>query len=208
MVDELRLYKAALTDAEIKQIYDAGSAGKVMPPEPAAIRLPARVLTVAKTDDTSDGVCDADCSLREAIAAANSGDTVMIPAGTYTLTLGSQLTIDKSLTLSGAGSEDTVIQAATSSADATSRVLMIEGDDPTVTISDMTIRHGNASEAHGGGIFNRATLTLTNITISNNFATKSGGGFINIGQADIIGSFITSNTSAFGGGVASGTQAP
>ena len=111
-------------------------------------------LTVTKTVDTNDGVCNTDCSLREAIAAANSGDTIIIPAGIYTLTLGSQLTIDKSLTLSGAGSENTVIQAATSSADATSRVLMIAGDNPTVAISDVTIRHGNASGAHGGGILN------------------------------------------------------
>jgi CSLREA domain-containing protein len=45
---------------------------------------------VTKTADTSDGTCDADCSLREAITAANANagvDTVSIPAGTYTFTL-------------------------------------------------------------------------------------------------------------------------
>src|SRR6185295_3614990 len=31
--------------------------------------------TVTKIADTNDGVCDADCSLREAIAAANSAST-------------------------------------------------------------------------------------------------------------------------------------
>lgn len=37
----------------------------------------AATLTVTKTADTSDGVCDADCSLREAIAAAAiSGDEI------------------------------------------------------------------------------------------------------------------------------------
>ena len=30
------------------------------------------VFTVTKIADTNDGVCDADCSLREAVAAANA----------------------------------------------------------------------------------------------------------------------------------------
>ncbi len=39
-------------------------------------RTPPSTLTVTKTADTNDGTCDADCSLREAIAAAASGDTI------------------------------------------------------------------------------------------------------------------------------------
>ena len=45
---------------------------------------------VTKTADTADGVCDADCSLREAISAANAtldADTVTIPPGTYVLSI-------------------------------------------------------------------------------------------------------------------------
>ncbi len=44
---------------------------------------------VTKTADTRDGSCNADCSLREAIDAANASqgpDTINIPAGTYTVT--------------------------------------------------------------------------------------------------------------------------
>ena len=54
-------------------------------------------LKVTKTGDTNDGACKTDCSLREAIAVAAAGNTVAVPAGTYTLTLGSQLTISKGL---------------------------------------------------------------------------------------------------------------
>ncbi|MDP6452022.1 MAG: CSLREA domain-containing protein, partial [SAR202 cluster bacterium] len=42
-------------------------------------------LTVTTNVDSNDGTCDTNCSLREAIAAAASGDTVSIPADTYTL---------------------------------------------------------------------------------------------------------------------------
>jgi CSLREA domain-containing protein len=50
----------------------------------------AATFTVTKTADTNDGVCDADCSLREAILAANAApdaDTITVPAGTYPFTL-------------------------------------------------------------------------------------------------------------------------
>ena len=47
---------------------------------------------VSKTADSADGVCNADCSLREAIVAANASpgaDRIILGSGlTYTLTLG------------------------------------------------------------------------------------------------------------------------
>src|SRR5688572_15527310 len=79
--------------------------------------------------DAADGACDADCSLREAILAANAlagPDEVVLPAGTYMLSLvaagtgklgtlviaddGSAATTDDALTLHGAGAATTVIQ--------------------------------------------------------------------------------------------------
>ena len=52
--------------------------------------LPARAASfvVTKTEDTADGACDADCSLREAIIAANADpghDTITLGPGVYTL---------------------------------------------------------------------------------------------------------------------------
>ena len=85
------------------------------PDHQAQVRPTSDPLTITKTGDSDDGVCDADCSLREAITAAVSGDNIEIPAATYTLTVGSrfgvgiQLTVDKTLTLTGAGSEDTIM---------------------------------------------------------------------------------------------------
>lgn len=56
-------------------------------------------LLVTKTADTDDGICDSDCSIREAVGAANPGDTIIVPKGVYTLTLNQTLFIDKDLKL-------------------------------------------------------------------------------------------------------------
>lgn len=68
----------------------------------------AATFTVTKTADTNDGVCNADCSLREAITAANvdlTADTINfeIPgSGTQTLLISTALpAIDKSVTIDG-----------------------------------------------------------------------------------------------------------
>jgi CSLREA domain-containing protein len=70
---------------------------------------------VTKTADTNDGVCDADCSLREAIIAANlavGADIITLPVSPYSLTIGGanenlaatgDLDITGDLTINGAG---------------------------------------------------------------------------------------------------------
>ena len=147
-----------------------------------------KTLTVTKTGDTSDGLCNADCSLREAIAAAASGDTVSVPAGTYTLTLGSELTIGKTLAVEGSGSGDTIIQAHAQQNSATHRVFHVTGDN--VAISAVTIRHGNPSSV-SGGIWNEGgTLTLTDSSVSNNGGTLGGilnsaGGIMTVTDSEI-----------------------
>ena len=84
--------------------YEFGALPPLTGPPP-----PTPIPTITKPDDGGPG------SLRQALADASSGDTIVIPTGTYTLTLGSELTINKSLTLTGAGSGETIIQAAASS---------------------------------------------------------------------------------------------
>src|SRR6187431_930620 len=83
----------------------------------------AATFVVTKTADTADGACDADCSLREAITAANvaaGADVITLPAGTYTLTItgtnedanaNGDLDITTAITINGGGSGSTVIQA-------------------------------------------------------------------------------------------------
>src|SRR4051794_34618569 len=69
------------------------SLARVAPETLNSVLLPPAVFTVTKTADTNDGVCNADCSLREAIRAANADVTAnasiinLQPASTYNLTL-------------------------------------------------------------------------------------------------------------------------
>jgi len=77
-----------------------------LPASPFATTFP-----VTKTEDTNDGTCDPDCSLREAIDAANTNpgaDDVPVPAGFYLLTLG-QLTVSDDVSIAGAGQTSTII---------------------------------------------------------------------------------------------------
>ena len=130
--------------------------------------------------------------------------TIIVPRGTYTLTLGS-LNIEKDLTLAGAGAEYTIIQAAETLDEAKNPVFSVGAPDVEtsvpgdVTISGVTIRHGSH------GIFNfGGTLTLTNSVMSGNRAKDRGGAIYNSGGTlTLINSIVNGNQAPIGGGIAS-----
>src|SRR5262245_23708800 len=116
----------------------------------------ANTITVNTTDDVITGT---NCSLRAAIVAANGdtatagcpagsgADTITVPAGTYKLTLtgtfeaGSKtgdLNIRSSMTIHGAGSGSTVVDAA-----GIDRVMTIQGGTD-VNIDGITLTGGHA----------------------------------------------------------------
>ena len=170
--------------------------------------------TVTKNTDTDDGVCDRDCSLREAIDAANSGDTIVFSRG-QTFTLRSQLTIDTRLTIRGKGSSKTIIQASKCNPislsggcrPASQRVFEIERRG-NLTLDGVTVRNGNCAgscstaEVDGGGIYNAGTLSLKNSIVQNNRSDWAGGGIYNevMAKLTVTNSTITSNQAEFSGG--------
>ena len=170
----------------------------------------AATFIVNKTADTNDGACDADCSLREAIIAANAlagVDTITVPAGTYILTIAGtsddasetgDLDIADDLTIIGAGPSITIIDGG-----GLERVIEILPGS-LVNISGVTIQNGNDS-GMGGGIFNAGTLTLINSAVSNNTAEFLGGGIGNFGAGSLTldRSTVSGNTSGAptGGGI-------
>ena len=121
--------------------------------------LPANIIVVTNTDDSGPG------SLRDALAAANDGDTIDATgvSGTIMLTSG-ELQILRGVTIEGPGAGNLSVDG-----NATDRVFYI--NPTTVTINGLTIVNG-ASDI-GGGIYNdEAILTVSNCIISGN----DGGG--------------------------------
>lgn len=172
----------------------------------------AATLVVTKTADTADGICDADCSLREAVAAAASGDTIVFSplfGQPQTITLkNGQILITHGLTITGPGQ-----MLLTISGNNASRIFLVRSSS-VVSLSGMTITRGATQipeDSNGGAIYvNRSGLVLTNVTFTQNTARHvvQGGFLVGNGSAiyaensdvAIRGSKLILNTAPTGAG--------
>ena len=180
---------------------------------------------VTKTADTADGVCDADCSLREAVIAANTApgaDIIRLRHSLYRITR------------ADAGEEDD--DARTGDLDLSEDVLILGSPDrstldaaalsrgfeilpgATVEIVDVTVRNGYAL-SRGGGIDNAGDLTLRRVWLNSNRLSARppeplrGGGIHNTGVLRMIFCRVQSNVAhdsttpigGFGGGIYNGS---
>jgi CSLREA domain-containing protein len=205
--------------------------------EPLEDRLVPATFVVNSTLDLpdinpGDGICNANagsgapiCTLRAAIMEANAtagADIIMLPAGTYTLTLAGRgenaaatgdLDITEDLTIIGDGAAVTIVQAGTtpgSGIDRVFEVLDVQDDGgvgPTnATFFGITIQNGVASDYGGvgdGGGINHTGLGLIqvlNSVVANNSATVDGGGIASDGSLTVINSTVRNNTAADDGG--------
>jgi hypothetical protein len=122
-----------------------------------------------------------------AVSKATNNDTIMVAAGVYT----ENLNIYKDLTIIGASRESTVLDG-----NQAGRVLANTGQ---VTLQNLTIRNGLTTDIFGGGIYNVATLTLSNTLVISN-SSNLGGGINNRGILLLQNSAVVNNTSAASGG--------
>jgi CSLREA domain-containing protein len=166
--------------------------------------------TVSKVADTNDGTCDADCSLREAVVAANGtpdndivtfSNAVFNTAQTITLTLGTDIIINNAGTLTITGPTTSALTVAGSG----SRIFTNNTAAVTV-ISNLRLTGGNGASTiqtgRGGAVYNNGgTLTLSSVVITGNTAAN-GGGFNNAGTATInlLNSTVSNNTATGAGG--------
>jgi hypothetical protein len=156
-------------------------------------------------DSTCAGVSK-NCNLRAAIMEANAlsgADSVMVPAGTYTLSIAGageevaatgDLDITGDLTITGAGIGVTIVDAAQ-----LDRAFDVVSTGIDVTISDMTIRNGRSDPNDGGAIHSEGTLTLERVWIENSHA-DDGGALVNLGAMTVQNSTITYNVALDTGG--------
>ncbi|MBA3711435.1 MAG: tandem-95 repeat protein [Pyrinomonadaceae bacterium] len=176
----------------------------------ASASVQAATLTVNSVADvTAD---DGQCTLREAITAANTDaasgaasgecvagsgtDTIDINV-TGTITLTSVLPdLTTNLTISNTQASGVMVQGNN-----TFRIFRVVGS-VTVGINNLTISNGNATSDYGGGIRNAGTLSVTNSTFSGNSAVFYGGGIHNDGILTVTNSTFSGNSAAqYGGGI-------
>lgn len=164
----------------------------------------AMIVTVTKTEDTADGTCDNDCSLREAIIAANTipnVGAVDIPAGTYVLTIPGynedagatgDLDITDSVNLYGDQAGGTTIDGGIERA--------IDNLAPSLVINDLTLTNGALDV-----LWNRPgrSLTLTNTTIRDKVSTSGYAALTNHGHATLEEVTIADNVGS--GGISTST---
>lgn len=211
----------------------------------------AATYTVNRTDDiaprgtgvTCITAASSDCTLREAIIKANANagaDTIVFAASTngtpITLSIANaggtnednsatgDLDVNDSLTITGNGSANTIIQAGTTASNGIDKVLAV---NPFCTspiafaMSGVTIRFGRNTQPWGAADFSytgggidlcgtgASSFTLTNVVVANNTNVNGYGGGINIDEAAPANGVVTfnnvtiqSNTSgAWGGGL-------
>jgi len=172
--------------------------------------------TIYVTTFTDNLVDNGDCSLREAIQAANThlavdacragsgADTIQLSAGTYTLTIPiltggndnatGDLNLTGDLTIIGVDGNTVWIDGGQ-----VDRIFHIQ-PAANVRLRGFELIHG-ASAADGGGIYNdHGKLTLEGVNLAHNTASGNGGGIYNDHGVLIISGGIRDNTAGGNGG--------
>ncbi len=141
--------------------------------------------------DSDDGTCDAaDCTLREAINAANANgagaDTITFSVSGQILLGGPLANITSDLTIDGFGRSITV------GGNSATRVLFL-GFGRTLNLNAVTIANGNVV-GNGAGLLvsTNATANITNSTFRGNIASNLGGAI-----AGLVSSTINVSNSSF-----------
>ena len=177
-------------------------------------------VNVSYDDDVPnvDGICnESECTLREAIHAANNtaGNDTIVFASTVTGTINLRKLLPNlttNITIIGPGPAVLAISGQRPGSTLhVGRVFYV--GDGTTHISRLTIRDGELTGEPGGGIYNQATLTLTECVLSGNTSvgadntslggtggTGYGGAIVNYGTLTVNGCTFSGNRAIGGKG--------
>lgn len=186
-----RLFAESLEERALMAVV-AGSEGSVFTPEPAA----AVTWEVNTTDDPSTwSTTDTVLSLREALARASAGDSVIFASSlrnkTITLTSEKMLTVNKPISISAES-----IGGITISGNRICSVFEVNGMSMTGTVSmvGLTIING-VNTGFGGGIENReGTLYVRDCVFTGNSSNFGAAIYSHFGNTTIVDSEFYSNT--------------
>jgi CSLREA domain-containing protein len=177
--------------------------------------------TVTTLEDHDDNVCGTvDCTLREALGAANAAagaNTVKFAGGvtgTIHLSLG-QLLLTDATTITGPGASKLAIDG-----DGVTQILFVNAPGLAVSISGLTIQHGlvvmppGAGAGLGGALANNAVLSMSNCAVDDNHVQGAasmsspdpgspgqGGGIYNTGTLTMTACTVSRNSAAGGAGL-------
>jgi CSLREA domain-containing protein len=161
-------------------------------------------IIVDTTADGNDGECSQDCTLREAIAVADSqaGTFVSMRPGVYRLTLGPLVLGNDTVfgvsfaANNSAGARTTIIDARGSG-----RVIEVVAGASAV-LAGVTITGGNAPTGGGAFVPASAQLSLLDAIVKDNTASGRGGGVANSGGFSAFSTTFSGNRAASGGAIA------
>lgn len=152
------------------------------------------VILPAHAMDANVNTCDF-ASLQAAVTTANTG------GGTITFNCSGTITFTSYLTITA----DVIINE-------NSNTVIFDGDGAvrhfwvnpgaTLTLNDFTLQNGFGSgfSSDGGSLYNNGTLTLTNITLSNNTGTFGGAVFNSTGSTATFNNVTFANNTATSSG--------
>jgi|GEM_PF-3608556 len=152
----------------------------------------ARVVDI-NIDPYTDG------GISKAVTDAGVGDVIILTPGTYSKDTDRDITINKNLTIRGAGASP-----AATVIDAGGYFQIFEiSSGCTVTIENITLTGGNGGSNIGGGaIFNNGgELKLIDCTFTGNKATDGGAIYNSGGELKLTGCTFTGNNATDGGAV-------
>jgi CSLREA domain-containing protein len=184
------------------------------------------VITATTTEDELNS--DGDCSLREAVQAANTDtavdacpagngdDTIALSANIYTLSIGGNsedgnaegdLDVAGVLAITGADAATTIIQAGTNTSNGIDRVFHVLSSS-SLTVQNVTIRYGwavfgGSPHINGGGVYvgGDGLLSIANSILTDNRGANGGGVSSSLGATvNIDNSTISNNGGGSGGG--------
>lgn len=184
--------------------------------------VPAFAATITVNTTVDENGTGANCSLREAIEAADTNsafggctagavgsDTIQFSAlfsSAQTIQVATELAVDTTMTITGPGANLLTIQNI-APAGVNSRPMRVNGSGTVLTMSGVTVTGGNTTVGNGGaGLLVSGSANLTNVNVTGNIADGYGGGVIfetsgttsSITNCTISNS--TSNGSTLGGG--------
>ena len=187
----------------------------------ATLPAAAATFTVNSTADAvdavpGDGACATaatTCTLRAAVMEANAlpgADVVTLPAGTFRLAptgddedlgLTGDLDVLDPLGISGAGSDDTVVDGF-----GADRILDVLGAID-LTVTDLTLKRGSAGGGEGGAIRHTGpgALSVTNVRFERNLANVGAAIRHSDGPLTIVGCDFNANVAGYPGGAVNKT---